>query len=112
MTLIALPHAHFDPQHLAEVTAAMAELGAPTLRAVDMGSYVQLLEGSHRARAALALGLGIELDLVDEQDLRASEDAAYPVTSLCLYTTLDLDCDIDTALRAPDADQLIEIETI
>lgn len=56
-----------DSAHLAEVTAEMAERGAPTIQAVWMdvfGAWVAL-EGSHRLTAAEALGLEPEIAEVD-----------------------------------------------
>jgi hypothetical protein len=64
-TPLVLFHAHYDETHLAEVVESMRSKGAPRLRGVNCGSYVQLIEGCHRARAANALGLTIEVDLVE-----------------------------------------------
>lgn len=52
---------------LADVTAQMREMGAPTIEVVDCGDYYMALEGSHRLAAAHALGLTPAL-VVREQD--------------------------------------------
>jgi hypothetical protein len=55
---ITLVHSHFDGKHLIEVMTEMLTLGAPIIRAVDLGDGEwQALEGCHRIRAAHALGL-------------------------------------------------------
>lgn len=57
MNLI-LPHSHFDQKHLEEVISEMKIKGVPIIKAVDTGEGVWVaLEGSHRIRAAKALGL-------------------------------------------------------
>lgn len=66
---IQLVHDHYDADHLAAVTAEMRERGAPTIRAVDTGDGTYAaLEGSHRLRAAVALGLEPEIDEVEYSD--------------------------------------------
>lgn len=66
MATLILVHDYFDAEHLAAVTAEMRTLGGPTLRAVETGEgEYYLLEGCHRARAAVALGKTITLELVD-----------------------------------------------
>ena len=53
-----------------EVKKEMAMIGAPTLRAwqYDDGEYF-LIEGSHRATAAMEMGLPITLEIVDFEDI-------------------------------------------
>lgn len=53
------PHAHYDPAHLAHVTDEMRRRGRPVLRAYfDAEANVwHAREGTHRLRAAKALGL-------------------------------------------------------
>ena len=67
---IILPHSHYDPEHLDRVMREMQTLGAPTLRGVWVecwGAWVAL-EGSHRLRAAHALGLTPEMVQVEYDD--------------------------------------------
>lgn len=61
-------HEHYDEDHLDVVINQMREMGSPTLRAVHCGSYIQLLEGCHRVRAAEALGLPINIILYSGED--------------------------------------------
>lgn len=57
-----------DAAHLAEVKAAMAALGAPTIRAIDGGDQLIAIEGSHRLRAAEELGIAVNVILVGDDD--------------------------------------------
>lgn len=86
MTMIALVHSHYDPSHLADVVAEMAVLGAPTIRAVWMESYGcwAAIEGCHRLRAALALGLTPTIEEVDYSDDEApgAQDGAT-IAEIC-----------------------------
>lgn len=61
---VVLVHASFDADHLDCVINQMRDLGSPTLRAVDNGSYYSLLEGCHRTRAAKELNIPINLVIV------------------------------------------------
>lgn len=74
---IILPHDHFDADHLKAVIDEMRGLGAPTIKAVDMtgtwGAYVAL-EGSHRIRAAAALGLTPIIEEVEWSDTDTTDD--------------------------------------
>lgn len=59
MTIVTPLHAHFSPAHLADVIQAMRKLGPPRIRAhhdASSGAWLAL-EGTHRLRAALVLGL-------------------------------------------------------
>jgi len=78
---IALLHNHFDAAHLVSVTKEMESLGAPTVKAVWVEAHNRYvaLEGCHRLRAAFALGLTPEIDIVDDLDATAE--------------SLGLDCD-------------------
>lgn len=52
-------HRHFSPSHLADVVAAMRIMGPPRIRAyydATSGAWFAL-EGTHRLRAALQLGM-------------------------------------------------------
>ena len=72
---IALIHDYFDVTHLAEVSAQMRVMGAPTIHAVWMevyGAWVAL-EGCHRLRAAQALGLVPEIVEVEYSDLQVAD---------------------------------------
>lgn len=60
MSNIIIPNAT-RPDHLADVIAAMREMGAPRVHAVWAGEMWVALEGSHRIAAAAALGLTPEI---------------------------------------------------
>lgn len=78
--LIAPLHRHFRPHHLALVSAQMAVLGAPVLRAFfdpSTGAWLAR-EGSHRLRAAHRLGLVPRLVMTPWwRSLAALERARY-----------------------------------
>ena len=57
MIVVNPPHEHYDPAHLEHVIAVMRERGAPVLRAHYDGEVWHAREGTHRLRAAKALGL-------------------------------------------------------
>lgn len=67
---IALVHKHYDEKHLEEVKQEMTILGAPKIKAVWMEVYgvYAAIEGCHRIRAAKALGLVPELEIVEYSD--------------------------------------------
>lgn len=67
---IALVHDYYDAAHLEAVKAKMATLGAPVIKAVWMECYGvwAALEGCHRIRAALELGLTPEIEEVEYSD--------------------------------------------
>lgn len=73
---IALPHNHYDPDHLDAVTAEMQVLGAPTIKAVWMECYGvwAALEGSHRIRAAANLRLSPIIDEIAYSDTLTTAD--------------------------------------
>ena len=71
---IRLVHAHYSAAHLDAVAAQMRQLGPPTIRAVDLGEgQYAALEGCHRLRAALELGLTPILELVEYSDESAPD---------------------------------------
>lgn len=79
---VYLVHSHFDKCHLEEVKAEMAELGTPRIRVIDMGEGLYAaIEGCHRLRAAAALDLTPELDILDYNAI-ADLDVTDP--ALCL----------------------------
>src|SRR5690554_4562897 len=89
---IILPHDHFDAAHLETVKAEMETLGAPTIKAVWMENYGAwvALEGSHRIRAAAALGLVPEIDEVEWSDTATTDDVvpgsyedAWTIEQIC-----------------------------
>lgn len=84
---VALLHNHHNEQVLLGVIAEMMELGAPTIKVLDLGfdNMVQALEGCHRLRAAEILGLQPEWVWVDGQDTVGD-------------LGLDYDCDPDTTV--------------
>ena len=66
-----LLHEYYNEEHLEAVKAEMAKLGAPVIRAIydDCNDIYIALEGSHRIRAAKALGLTPIIDEVDYNDV-------------------------------------------
>lgn len=89
---IILPHAHFDADHLAAVSAEMEVLGAPTIKAIDCGEYFVALEGAHRIRAAQQLGLSVEIEEI-EFDAEATTDDVVPGSYDDCHTLADIvDC--------------------
>lgn len=58
-----------DRTKLADVVAEMATLGSPKIRAVDCGDYLMALEGVHRIAAAAELGVALDLEILDQNDL-------------------------------------------
>lgn len=65
MTTIYLVN-EINQEHLADVQAEMAALGAPTIRAIDGGDHLIAVEGSHRLRAAEQLGIPVNIEILDE----------------------------------------------
>ena len=88
MKLILL-HNHFDPQQLESVVGDMKILGSPVIRCYDLGfdGLYQAIEGCHRIRAAVELGIGIELKVLDpstkisDLDLDYDGDASFETIS-------------------------------
>lgn len=71
-TLIAMHDV--DHNHLASVASAMRTLGSPTVRAIDCGGLLYLIEGTHRVAAAKQLGVPVNVSVVaddhtDESDI-------------------------------------------
>ena len=64
---IALYHGHYDPKHLSHVKEKMREMGAPTIRCIyiECHDIYAALEGCHRLRAAHALGITPEIELIN-----------------------------------------------
>ena len=63
---IVLVHNHFEQGHLDVVAKQMESMGAPTIKAVHIdGDLYVALEGCHRLRAAEALGLEPEVDVIE-----------------------------------------------
>ena len=73
---IILPHDHYDPEHLDSVVSEMRTLGTPTIKAVYMPNWDAwvALEGSHRIRAAAALGLTPVIDEVEWSDTLTTDE--------------------------------------
>lgn len=78
MTTLLTIH-EVDEAKLASVTAAMADLGSPRIRAVDCGDYLMALEGVHRIAAAAALGVALDLVVLDQDDLVAADSLDWQV---------------------------------
>lgn len=66
MATVYLLHNHFDPAHLDTVVADMKVMGAPTIRAYDLGfdDQVQAIEGCHRLRACEVLDITPNIELI------------------------------------------------
>ena len=81
---IYLVHDHYDKNHLEEVKTEMLKLGAPTIRVIDMGEGLfAAIEGCHRLRAAAALGIIPDLNVLD-YDAVADLDVTDPALGLDL----------------------------
>ncbi len=90
---VALLHNHYNEKQLDGVIEEMRNLGAPTIKVLDLGfdNMYQALEGCHRLRAAEVLDLtptfiyvdptdtvgGLGLDDFDDPCLTASEVGDY-----------------------------------
>ncbi len=87
--IIILPHAHYDAGKLAAVTVEMKAMGAPTIKAIDCGDHYVALEGTHRIRAAHALGLVPVIEAV-EYDADAETDDVAPGSYQDNYTLAEI----------------------
>lgn len=58
-----------EEPHLTKVKEQMVKLGSPTIRVVDCGDYLQAIEGCHRLRAACELGLKVDFDILDQEEI-------------------------------------------
>lgn len=78
---IFLTHDHYDKTHLEDVKAEMIKLGAPTIRVFDMGEGMYAaIEGCHRLRAAAALGVTPEIEILDYDalaDIDVTDEQAH-----------------------------------
>ncbi len=76
-TQIILPHTQYSAEHLAKVTTEMAERGSPTIKAIWVEAYNAwvAIEGTHRLRAAAALGLPVMIDAVEYDADKTTLDA-------------------------------------
>jgi len=74
MTTVYLLHNHFDSDHLDAVVKEMKVLGAPTIRAYELGfdGLIQAIEGCHRLRACEVLGIVPNIELIAASDLISS----------------------------------------
>jgi hypothetical protein len=62
-----------DQAKLTGVVAEMTTLGSPKIRVVDCGDYLMALEGTHRIAAAAQLGVALDLEILDQDDLVAAD---------------------------------------
>lgn len=62
-----------DRDKLTGVVAEMKLMGSPKIRAVSCGDYLMALEGVHRIAAAAQLGIAIDLDILDADELVAAD---------------------------------------
>lgn len=58
-----------DESKVLAVMAEMETLGAPTIRVVDCGDNYQAIEGCHRIEAAARLGLALNLEILDADEM-------------------------------------------
>ncbi|MDH1234504.1 MULTISPECIES: hypothetical protein [Stutzerimonas stutzeri subgroup] len=89
--IIALAHDHFDADKLDAVKAEMTFLGAPVIKAVWMECFGHwaALEGCHRIRAAVELGLTPVIEEIEySEDVTLAElacddaDEGYTVAQI------------------------------
>ena len=88
---IALIHTEFRLSHLEKVMAEMEQLGPPVIRAVwreDLGMWAAL-EGCHRVRAALKLGLVPEIQGIDYTPGMTWNDAGMGQACIKYAITMD-----------------------
>jgi hypothetical protein len=73
---IVLLHKHFDAGHLEMVKSQMAELGAPTIRAIwdECSGFWLAIEGCHRLRACVELGVE---PIIEEIEYSADDLESY-----------------------------------
>jgi hypothetical protein len=81
-------HDYYRPSHLAHVIEHMMTLGPPTLRAHLQDGRWYLHEGTHRLRAAIALGLTPVLvsDPSRRMGQKAIERARHRRCGICGHT--------------------------
>ena len=94
MTTVILLHSHFEQDHLNAVVEEMKVMGAPTIRAYDLGfdNLIQAIEGCHRLRACEVLGITPDIEIVD---------ADTPISDI---EDLDVDWSDDTIESLGDLD--------
>lgn len=68
MTTLYTIHA-VDQDKLAGVIEEMKVKGSPSIRVVDCGDYLMAIEGVHRIAAAAQLGVSLDLEYLDQDDL-------------------------------------------
>lgn len=76
MTIVNPLHHYYRPAHLAHVIGEMRRLGPPRLRGYFDGEVWHMREGTHRLRAAKALGLAPVLVPVPWRKTRAALERA------------------------------------
>lgn len=72
MTTLYTIHA-VDQDKLTGVIAEMQQMGSPTIRVVDCGDYLMAIEGVHRIAAAAKLGVALDLDILDQEEMVAAD---------------------------------------
>lgn len=89
MERIYLVHAHYDAAHLEHVKAEMLKLGAPTIKAFWVEAYNAwfAVEGCHRLRAAVALGV---TPVINQVDCRANWSDVVDIGDAVDCALLDL----------------------
>jgi hypothetical protein len=88
---VALLHDHFDYDYLIEIIKEMKYLGAPKIRVCHVENDIyQAIEGCHRLRAAAALGITPEFEVLASDTLRSEcEDLDWEDGLECdVYATI------------------------
>lgn len=62
-----------DEAKVLAVMDEMRNLGAPKIRVVDMGDHYQAIEGCHRIEAASRLGLELDLEILDAEEIVSAD---------------------------------------
>jgi hypothetical protein len=69
---VALLHDHFDYDYLIEIIKKIEKLGPPRIRVFHIeNDLYQAIEGSHRLRAAAAMGITPEFEVLASDTLRS-----------------------------------------
>jgi hypothetical protein len=75
-TVYAIHSVDGSSEQYEAVRSFMAENGAPTIRVVDCGDYLQALEGSHRLAIAAELGIEPRFDILEQDEIVSPAELA------------------------------------